>query len=81
MECCAGTKKVVKEKIMSDNKTIGERIDEVAGKMSEKVEIAKDKIAKAKENAADIAHCISKTVKKAAADSSEAVSDMIHNKK
>ena len=61
---------------MHDKKTIGERIDEVAGKMSEKVELAKDKIAAAKESAADIAHDLSKSVQKAVDDSKAIVSDL-----
>ena len=55
-------------KIMGDNETIGQRVDKVVSKVSENVEKAKGKIAIAKEDAADIAHDISKSVKKAVKD-------------
>ena len=52
-------------KIMGNKETIGQRVDKVVNKVSENVEKAKSKIATAKEDAADIAHKISNSVKKA----------------
>ncbi|OGS27477.1 MAG: hypothetical protein A2297_02780 [Elusimicrobia bacterium RIFOXYB2_FULL_48_7] len=66
---------------MNDKKTIGERIDKVVNEVSEKAGMAKDKIAAAKENVIGIAQDISKSVKKAANDSSAVVSDLTHKGK
>ena len=53
---------------MSDNETIGQRVDKVVSKVSKNVEKAKGKIATAKEDASAIAHDISKSMKKAVKD-------------
>lgn len=63
---------------MNNKKTIGERVDKVVDKVSEKVERAKDNMVVVKEDVADFAHGISKGVKKTVNDSGSAVSDLFH---
>ena len=65
---------------MKKKKTIGERIDAVVWKASDKVETARGKIVTAKKEAAGIAHDISKSVKKAVGDTGAAVSNLLHKK-
>ena len=66
---------------MRDKRTVGERVDDVVDKVSKDVEKAKGKIATAKGEVSDIAHDISKSVKKAVHDSGDAVSELMSDRK
>lgn len=78
----ANTEKTIKRRnrIMSDKKTVGERVDKVVDKVSKKVDDGKDNVAKAKKDISDAARDIKKSVKKAVEDTGDAVADLIHTK-
>jgi len=64
---------------MSDKKTIGERIDKVLDKGDKKT--AGEHVDEVKEDVADAAHKIKKSVKRAVEDTGDAVADLLHTKK
>lgn len=65
---------------MNDEKSIGNKVDEVVEKVKDKVEKAKGKIAGAKGDASIIARDISKGVKRAVEDAGDAITDLINRK-
>lgn len=65
---------------MVDEKSIGERVDEVVSKVSDKVDQAKAKLATAKVDVAGIARDLAKGVKRAAEDAGDTVKDLINKK-
>ena len=66
---------------MSDDKTIGEHVDKVVDRVSENVDKVKERIAAAKEDVSDILRDISEGVEKAADDSGNADSGLVHENK
>ncbi len=65
----------------SKKEPIGKRFDKAVNKTGKKVGKGKDKIVGVKEDIADAAHDIGKSVKKTARDTGEAVSGVFRKKK
>ena len=65
----------------SKKEPIGKRFDKAVDKTGEKVGKGKDKIVGVKEDIADAAHDIGKSVKNTARDTGEAVSGVFRKKK